>query len=134
MIFFLPGSLTCVLLCTYYPLMNEEPNIRQQAVDAAIGVLDTAFFKALQEPARIAVLRRLMLLGRADIGQIAEALPQERSVISRHLQILQDAGIVCSCKQGRHRFYEVDGPAVLGSLQAITERLAAITPYCCPTQ
>ena len=112
--------------------MSPLPDMRQQAVDAAIGVLDTAFFKALKEPARIAVLRRLMLLGRADIGQIAEALPQERSVISRHLQILQDAGIVCSCKQGRHRFYEVDGPAVLRSLQVITERLASITPFCCP--
>lgn len=112
--------------------MDAITDHRQQAVDAAIAVLDAAFFKALQEPARIAVLRRLMLLGRADIGQIAEALPQERSVISRHLQILQEAGIVCSCKQGRHRFYEVDGPAVLRNLQAITDRLASIASFCCP--
>lgn len=104
---------------------------RQEAVDAAIAVLDTAFFSALQEPARIAVLRRLMLLGRADVGQIAEGLPQERSVISRHLQVLQDAGVVRSTKEGRHRYYQVDGPAVLRSLQAIMESLAAVQPFCC---
>lgn len=113
--------------------MNKPPLSRQKAVDAAISVLDTKFFGALQEPARIAVLRRLMLLGRADIGQIAEDLPQERSVISRHLQILLEANIVCCMKEGRHRYYQVDGPAVLRNLEAITQRLAAITPFCCPT-
>lgn len=113
--------------------MNKATLSRQKAVDAAIAVLDTTFFNALQEPARIAVLRRLMLLGRADIGQIAEGLPQERSVISRHLQVLLDAGIVCCMKEGRHRYYEVDGPAVLRSVEAIAQRLAAIAPFCCPS-
>ncbi|OGB25310.1 MAG: transcriptional regulator [Burkholderiales bacterium RIFCSPLOWO2_02_FULL_57_36] len=112
--------------------MDKPSPSRQKAVDAAIAVLDTTFFNALQEPARIAVLRRLMLLGRADIGQIAEGLPQERSVISRHLQVLLEAGIVRCAKEGRHRYYEVDGPAVLRNLEAITRQLAAVAPFCCP--
>ena len=114
--------------------MPKPSPSRQKAVDAAIAVLDTAFFSALQEPARIAVLRRLMLLGRADIGQVAEGLPQERSVVSRHLQVLLDAGIVRSAKEGRHRYYEVDGPAILRNLQAITQQLEAVAPYCCPAE
>ena len=114
--------------------MNKPSQSRQKAVDAAIAVLDTTFFNALQEPARIAVLRRLMLLARADIGQIAEGLPQERSVISRHLQVLLDAGIVRCTKEGRHRYYEVDGPAILRNLEAITGQLKAVAPYCCPVE
>lgn len=112
--------------------MKSPPKLREEAVEAAIAVLDTTFFSALQEPARIAVLRRLMLLGRADIGQIAQGLPQERSVVSRHLQVLHDAGIVRSTKDGRHRYYEVDGPAVLRNLEEITQRIKAISVFCCP--
>lgn len=112
--------------------MKSPPRLREEAVEAAIAVLDTTFFSALQEPARIAVLRRLMLLGRADIGQIAQGLPQERSVVSRHLQVLHDAGIVRSTKDGRHRYYEVDGPAVLRNLEEITQRIKAISVFCCP--
>lgn len=114
--------------------MSKAKLTRERAVDAAIAVFDTTFFNALQEPARIAVLRRLMLLGRADIGQIAEGLPQERSVVSRHLQVLHDAGIVRSTKEGRHRYYEVDGPAVLRNLEAITQQVRAIAQFCCPAQ
>lgn len=112
--------------------MKSLPLSREEAVEGAIAVLDTTFFSALQEPARIALLRRLMLLGRADIGQIAKGLPQERSVVSRHLQVLQDAGIVRSTKDGRHRYYEVDGPAVLRSLEEITQRIRVISTFCCP--
>ncbi|HYD80405.1 MAG TPA: helix-turn-helix transcriptional regulator [Paucimonas sp.] len=105
---------------------------RLAAVETAIAALDTPFFKALQEPVRLAVLCRLLLLGRADISQIAEGLPQERSVVSRHLQVLRDAGIVVLTREGRHSVYEVDGPAVLQRFETIMKQLAAIAPYCCP--
>ena len=75
--------------------------LRAQAINSAMAVLDDPLFKALQEPSRVAVLRQLMLLGRADVGQIAEKLPQERSVISRHLQLLLEAGIVRMERAGR---------------------------------
>lgn len=105
---------------------------RTKAVNAAIAVLDDPLFKALQEPSRVAVLRQLMLLGRADVGQIAENLPQERSVISRHLQLLLEAGIVRVERAGRHRIYEVDGPAIMGKFEVILREVAQLTPYCCP--
>lgn len=107
-------------------------NPRTQAIDAAIEVLDSPLFKALQEQARVAVLRQLLLLGRADVGQIAERLPQERSVISRHLQQLLEAGIVRMERAGRHRIYEVDGPALMGKFEAILAEIRKLAPYCCP--
>ncbi|MEN9451049.1 MAG: hypothetical protein RLZZ369_108 [Pseudomonadota bacterium] len=105
---------------------------RQQAVDIAMSMFDTAFFKALQEPARIAILRRLLLIGRADIALIAQGLPQERSVISRHLRVLEEAGILKATKEGRHRYFEVNGQVVLRQLQAMTSQVALVMHDCCP--
>lgn len=105
---------------------------RTQAIDAAIASLDGAFFKALCEPPRVAVLKRVMQLGRADITEIAAELPQERSVVSRHLQQLLDAGILRSSKVGRQVFYEVDGPAIVQRLEEILRHTKHLTALCCP--
>lgn len=99
---------------------------RREAAKRCVAVFDTRFFKALCEPARIAVLRELILLGRGDIAAIARRLPQDRSVIARHLQQLADANIVKAEKQGRHVFYQIDASAVakrLESALAITRLL-----------
>lgn len=110
---------------------NSTPS-RQQAVEAAIDTFDSTFFKALCEPSRIGVLKRVMLLGRADISEIAADLPQERSVVSRHLQTLLDAGILRTAREGRQVFYEMDGPAVIARLEGILQQCKRIAPYCCP--
>lgn len=105
---------------------------RTHTIEAAIESLDSAFFKALCEPPRVAVLKRVMQLGRADVTEIAAELPQERSVISRHLQVLLEVGIVRSAKSGRQVFYEVDGPAIIKKLEDILQHTKAIAPFCCP--
>lgn len=112
--------------------MTNRTSTRSRAIDAAIDSLDGAFFKALCEPSRVAVLKRVMQLGRADIGEIAEGLPQERSVVSRHLQVLLEAGIVRATKVSRQMFYEVDGPAVVTRLEAILQQMKSLAPFCCP--
>lgn len=80
---------------------------REKAAEQCVSTLDTKFFRALCEPARVAVFRELVLLGRCDIGTLAERMPQDRSVISRHLQILADAGIITAERDGRHIFYSI---------------------------
>jgi ArsR family transcriptional regulator, zinc-responsive transcriptional repressor len=92
---------------------------RREAARRCVAVFDTGFFKALCEPARIAALRELILFGRADIGAIAARLPQDRSVVTRHLQQLAAAQIVKASKVGRHVFYEIDAGAVAERLEGI---------------
>lgn len=92
---------------------------RKEAARQCVSVFDTNFFKAFGEPSRIAVLQELILLGRSDIAGIAARLPQDRSVITRHLQILADAGVVRAQKEGRHVFYQLDAPAVRRRLEEI---------------
>lgn len=92
---------------------------RKEAARQCVAVFDANFFKAFCEPARIAVLQELILVGRADIAGIADRLPQDRSVIARHLQMLADAGVVRAEKEGRHVFYQLDAPAVRRRLEEI---------------
>ena len=94
---------------------------RKTAAHRCAAVLDEAFFKAFAEPARIAVFREVVLLGRADIGAIAERLPQDRSVVSRHLQVLADAGAVTSTKDGRRVLYQVDANEIARRLERMLE-------------
>ena len=93
----------------------------RKAVTECVAVFDTTFFKAFCEPSRIAVLRELILLGRGDIASVAARLPQDRSVIARHLQLLADARIVRAEKEGRHVYYQVDAQAIAARLECITE-------------
>jgi DNA-binding transcriptional ArsR family regulator len=107
----------------------------EQAAHECVAVFDTAFFKALCEPSRIAVLRELILLGRADIGTIAERLPQDRSVIARHLRQLAAAHVVTAARDGRRVFYQIDAAAVATRLEAIlatTRLLEGAMAQACP--
>ncbi len=91
----------------------------EEAANQCVAVFDTVFFKALCEPSRIAVLQELVLLGRCDIATIAERVPQDRSVVARHLQLLAAAGIVKAERDGRHVFYQVDAHAIAERLEGI---------------
>jgi len=107
---------------------------RRQAAQACLEILDTTFFKALCEPARIRVLRELVLKGRADVGSLASGLPQDRSVITRHLQVMERAGLVRSATEGRYTYYEIDAAAILRRLDEMTTLIRKLSPLCCPTK
>ena len=104
---------------------------RTQAADACVEVLDADFFRALCEPARLAIFRQLVLLGRSDIATVAEAMPQDRSVIARHLQTLERAGVLHVQTEGRHTFYEIDGPGIASRMEKIVDLMRTLVPLCC---
>ena len=93
---------------------------------------DVRFFKTLSEPVRMDILRYLMLNGRSDIGTIADHMPQDRSVVSRHLNLMQEAGILKCEKETRYVFYEIDAKAFVDKLEAITQRVRKCVEVCCP--
>lgn len=112
-------------------IMHPETN---HSVSAVLGelsdVLDSRFLKALSEPVRIKILKFILLNGRADIATIAQDMPQDRSVISRHLNLMREVGILICEKENRHIFYEIDGKAFLGKLERITELVRQCLPLC----
>ncbi|MBU0642960.1 MAG: ArsR family transcriptional regulator [Alphaproteobacteria bacterium] len=103
-------------------------------IQSCTDMLDDRMFAALQDPARVAILRRMFALGRADISSIAEGFPQDRSVISRHIRILREAGIVNCENVGRQTLCDVDGRAILRRLEAMTEQMRAVVAACCPEE
>lgn len=113
--------------------MAKHPPRAQAAADA-VQIIDTRLFTALCEPIRVRLVARLVQIGRSDIGAICEGFKQDRSVISRHLRVLKDAGILVAERDGRHVYYEVDGPGVLQRLEAVVEQVRRIEPLCRPAR
>jgi DNA-binding transcriptional ArsR family regulator len=104
----------------------------QTATDELVDLIDSRFFKALGEPVRVQLLKYLILSGKSDIASIAAAFSQDRSVISRHLQAMQNAGLLRSAKVSRHVFYEIDGRTVLEKFERIAAQIKQCLPHCCP--
>lgn len=112
---------------------NHETSPAQKAIaEAAIGVLDTKFLKALTDPTRVQVVKKLILLGACDVSTIAKGLSQDRSVISRHLATLERARITRSRKIGRRVIYDIDGPYIVEKINLILEVLEPMAELCKP--
>ena len=95
-------------------------------------MLQGKLLRALCDPGRQQLVEYLTAHGRSDIGTIATAFPHDRSVISRHLALLDEAGVVRRVKEGRHVFVEIDGPAIVARVRGILARFEALVPHCCP--
>jgi DNA-binding transcriptional ArsR family regulator len=69
-----------------------------------------AVFGALSDPTRRAVLRRLAD-GPANPTELAGGLPVSRQAVSKHLDVLRQAGLVAYARAGReHRYHLTPGP------------------------
>ena len=105
---------------------------RARAASELVKLLEAPFLGALTEPSRLQVLKVLVVHGPADVGELARHLPQERSVVSRHLLTLLEAGIVRVTRDGRRRIYDVDAAAMLGGFERLLERARTLVASCCP--
>jgi len=106
--------------------------MRRHAARELREIAESKLFRALCEPVRVEILAFLTEAGPCDVSTVAGRFPQDGSVISRHLACLHEAGILRRRKQGRHVFFEVDGPGVTDRLEKILERFRALVPLCCP--
>ena len=105
---------------------------RANAARGLSELLGSKLFKALCEPVRVEILKTLTAKGRCDVGTIAGHFPQDSSVVSRHLAILHDAGVVRREKEGRHVFFELDGAAMVDRMEKILEQFRTVVALCCP--
>jgi len=69
------------------------------AAASAAASLDAAF-AALADPTRRAIVARLAS-GERSVGELAKPLPMSLPAVSRHLRILEGAGLVARRKEGR---------------------------------
>jgi len=105
---------------------------RAKVLEKTLACIDSDFIKALTEPVRIDILKFLILSGPCDVKTLADKLPQDRSVISRHLSMMEKVGLLRVKKEGRHVIYSVDGDTTLHKSEQLVETLRqCIAIDCC---
>lgn len=94
-------------------------------------VMEPGFFKALSDPTRMAILA--LLAQRCDpctVSQVAKCCTVDMSMVSRHLAMLRDAGILEARKRGKEVHYSVRYPELVNTLRRIANAIDA----CCPAE
>jgi len=75
-------------------------------------------FRALAEPTRIKLLDRLRE-GEASVLELTALVGTTQQNVSKHLNLLQDAGIVIRRKQGNFAYYRVSDETVYGLCEVV---------------
>lgn len=79
-------------------------------------------FSALAGPTRRSLPDRLREEGRLSVGELTEPLEMSRQAVTRHLDVLEDAGLVERERRGRRRLHRL----VPEGLREVDDSL---TPY-----
>jgi predicted transcriptional regulator len=107
---------------------------RERAAQELAAILDSQLFRALCEPVRVDIVRFLTANGSADVQTIAAQVPQDRSVVSRHLAILHRAGVLRRQKIGRQVFFELEGVGVITRMEHMLQQFRSVVALCCPAR
>lgn len=65
-------------------------------------------FDAVADPTRRRLLKHLRQAGPLTLTQLAEPLPMSRQAVTKHLHVLEEAGLVRVTRQGRARLHDLD--------------------------
>jgi DNA-binding transcriptional ArsR family regulator len=92
-------------------------------------LLSPRLFKALSDPKRLSLFMRLAEdQGPCTVSQMAQGSGVDFSVVSRHLAILREAGIIKCVKRGKELWCTVEVNAVPKVLRDLADALES----CCP--
>ncbi len=95
------------------------------------GLLSPRLFQALSDPKRASLLVRLAgERGPRTVSRIADGSGVDLSVVSRHLAVLREAGVIRCVKQGK----EVRCSLEAGKIARLFRDLAAALEACCPDE
>jgi len=82
------------------------------------------FCKALADETRQQILQ-MLLEGEMHVGDIVDAFPVSQPTISHHLNVLKQAGLVTSRKEGKQVFYAVNREKVVECCGKLFAKLGA---------
>ena len=93
-----------------------------------VGTADLAgaapLFAALGDETRLAVVARLSAAGPLSIARLTNGSTVTRQAITKHLNVLAEAGLVHDVRRGRERIWELD-PDRLEEVHRWLDRIAA---------
>ena len=92
-------------------------------------LLSPRLFKALADPKRLSLLVRIAECGGpSTVSHVAKGSGVDLSVVSRHLAILREAGIIKCVKRGQEVLCTLNTDAVAHILRQLADALES----CCP--
>jgi ArsR family transcriptional regulator, cadmium/lead-responsive transcriptional repressor len=83
---------------------------------------DDELWSAIADPSRRRVLDLLLSHGDVSASWLASQVPFTRQAVSKHLAVLEEAGLVSRRKQGREVLYQVQA----GRLDQATQAMATL--------
>ncbi len=104
---------------------------KDKAINDLVNVLDSFFFKALSEPIRLEILKFLLKNGRSDILTVSQSIKKDRSVLSRHLHMMTEAGILKSEKVVRNTYFEIDAKSLTEITRVLFHKVSSAVESCC---
>ena len=84
--------------------------------------LVAARFRAMGEPLRLRILQQLEA-GEMSVSALAARIGSTQPNVSKHLKILQDAGLLRRRPQGNSAYYSIADPMVFELCEMICSRL-----------
>jgi DNA-binding transcriptional ArsR family regulator len=99
--------------------MSRNPLVRLSRRSDATATV----FAALGDSTRLSLVLALSLGNRQSIAQLTESTPLTRQAISKHLRILESAGVVGSRREGRENLFALN-PAALDELRSYVEQIS----------
>jgi DNA-binding transcriptional ArsR family regulator len=85
---------------------------------------DDELWSAIADPSRRRVLDLLVSHGGVSASWLASQVPFTRQAVSKHLVVLEEAGLVTRRKQGREVLYQVDAARLDQATQAMADLAA----------
>jgi DNA-binding transcriptional ArsR family regulator len=85
---------------------ERHPDIDRLLADPGFAGAAAESMQALATPSRLRILARLHV-GRASVGELAEAVGMEGSAVSHQLRLLRHLGLVEGRRDGRQVLYEL---------------------------
>jgi len=108
---------------------KEKPARVAPCCSGLARLLSPRLFKALSDPKRLSLFMRLAEdQGPCTVSQMAHGSGVDFSVVSRHLAILREAGIITCVKRGKEVWCTVEVKAVAQILRGLANALES----CCP--
>ena len=80
-----------------------------------------AVFSALSDPTRRAVIRSLSEDGPSTVSELAGRLPVARQAVTKHLEALEEAGLVSADARGRGRRFRLTPRPMTQAMRWMTE-------------
>ena len=93
-------------ICANMPKLAPKPDI-------------AALFAALGEPTRLRLVDALSDGSAQSIAALANGLPISRQALTKHLKVLEAAGVTRSRREGRETVYRIDPGGLIAAEQWI---------------